>query len=206
MFAKVLFGKKIYLTDIVIVTRAEDSANIASQLSGQDVNERTKSMILGSLNPNGIHKFIVKEYNSPECFSFVNINKKPLFYSDSAFFSWKLVNETKKIDSFICQKAVGKYGKDSVEAWFTEQIPLNAGPSIINGLPGLILEYYNPSTKTYYQAVTITNLIPEKNKFKEFSNSQIIDKSEYEKLLIEDHKNAEKLRTMIENGKVDNSQ
>lgn len=75
---------------------------------------------------------------------------------------WKLVNETKNIGKYTCYKATREIevqrvtsfstnGKEdhkdesdmetmTITAWYTPEIPINAGPSMYWGLPGLILE------------------------------------------------------------------
>ncbi len=64
-------------------------------------------------------------------------------------YHWEITNETKTIQGYTVRKAVGEsieipkddpayYGK--VYAWFTDEIPIPAGPERYVGLPGLILE------------------------------------------------------------------
>ena len=61
---------------------------------------------------------------------------------------WKLENESKYIDSYLCYKAtseqvvVNSQGtfKHPIVAWYCPSIPFNFGPKGYNGLPGLILE------------------------------------------------------------------
>jgi GLPGLI family protein len=50
------------------------------------------------------------------------------------------MNETKKIDSFICQKAVGNFRGRTWYAWYVKEIPVSTGPWKLHGLPGLIIE------------------------------------------------------------------
>ncbi|NHN26346.1 GLPGLI family protein [Flavobacterium jejuense] len=54
--------------------------------------------------------------------------------------NWELVDETKIISSFTCQKAIGKFRGRTYTVWFTNDIPISVGPWKLNGLPGLILE------------------------------------------------------------------
>ncbi|MCB0461674.1 MAG: GLPGLI family protein [Flavobacteriaceae bacterium] len=61
-------------------------------------------------------------------------------------FNWILKEETKKILGFDAIKAEGNYfdliinKKLKVEAWFIPSIPLQSGPDVFMGLPGLIAE------------------------------------------------------------------
>ncbi|MDR3285905.1 MAG: GLPGLI family protein [Prevotellaceae bacterium] len=53
---------------------------------------------------------------------------------------WKIINETKEIVGYNCQKATCTFrGRDYV-AWFTREIPVNEGPWKFSGLPGLIIK------------------------------------------------------------------
>lgn len=55
--------------------------------------------------------------------------------------SWKMTKDIKTIQGYVCQKAVFVQDSlNSIEAWFTPQIPIGAGPETYGGLPGLILE------------------------------------------------------------------
>lgn len=66
------------------------------------------------------------------------------FIITSKFIKWNLTQETKKIAGYLCYKAISKVKRNNtfveVIAWYTPQIPVNFGPMIYNGLPGLILD------------------------------------------------------------------
>lgn len=65
-------------------------------------------------------------------------------------FNWEIKDATKRILGFQARKAEGKYFdpvKDkeiNLEAWFVPAIPLQSGPDIYMGLPGLIMELHLP--------------------------------------------------------------
>lgn len=72
-------------------------------------------------------------------------------YGDSYLISypkskWTITNETKKINSYLCRKAITKkinsktQKEEIIIAWFTVKIPINYGPTQFSGLPGLIIE------------------------------------------------------------------
>ncbi|WP_312083775.1 GLPGLI family protein [Epilithonimonas hominis] len=54
--------------------------------------------------------------------------------------NWKLVSETKVINSITCKKAEVNYkGRDWI-AWYSTDIPFPYGPYKFSGLPGLIVK------------------------------------------------------------------
>lgn len=61
---------------------------------------------------------------------------------------WKIENDTMTVASHLCYKATCRFRGREYVAWFTPEIPSNAGPWKFNGLPGLILKVED-STKEY---------------------------------------------------------
>lgn len=68
---------------------------------------------------------------------------------------WTITNESKKIDAYLCFKAIYKYsfinrkGKNKIAeviAWFAPSLPYAFGPKNFYGLPGLILELTENNT------------------------------------------------------------
>lgn len=53
---------------------------------------------------------------------------------------WKLINETKVIDSIEVSKAVCDFRGRKYTAWYALSYPISAGPWKLHGLPGLIFE------------------------------------------------------------------
>ncbi len=56
--------------------------------------------------------------------------------------NWKIMNQLKDINGYICMKAVTEdtIKKQKIEAWFAQDIPVQLGPERYFGLPGAILE------------------------------------------------------------------
>ncbi len=60
-----------------------------------------------------------------------------------AHYKWKITGRQKKLLDLPCMEAVAPNANgDSIVAWYTPAIPVNAGPEGINGLPGMILELF----------------------------------------------------------------
>jgi GLPGLI family protein len=52
---------------------------------------------------------------------------------------WIFLKGEKKFNNFICKKAKTTFRGRTYNVWYTEKIPVTAGPWKLNGLPGLIL-------------------------------------------------------------------
>lgn len=70
-------------------------------------------------------------------------------------FKWQLHNELKKILGYQCKKATVKYRGREFIAWYTTEVPVNNGPYIFEGLPGLILELEDSQNKYHFTAIGI---------------------------------------------------
>lgn len=58
---------------------------------------------------------------------------------------WKIEKEVAQKYGYNCQKATLSYKGRNWEAWFTQDIPLQEGPYVFKGLPGLIVEMEDKS-------------------------------------------------------------
>jgi hypothetical protein len=84
-----------------------------------------------------------------------NVSSKYYFYFRDTYkvkelvkLNWELKPETKKIDTYLCRKAVLQYKGRTWEAWYTQDVPIQAGPYLFRNLPGLIIEMED-STGSY---------------------------------------------------------
>ena len=96
-------------------------------------------------------KTLIKEQGSDQ------IKKDPNY-------NWKFINETKKIDKFLCHKAEciikfknrnGENTSKKITAWYAPSINFNYGPNGYMGLPGLILELEYNKTKLVAKEVKL---------------------------------------------------
>ena len=91
--------------------------------------------------------------------------------------NWIILNETKQIAGYKCQKATCRFrGRDYV-AWFTREIPVSAGPWKFNGLPGLIVKIHD--TKEHYDF--------ELYSVKKIKKAIVFDKKDYQEVELKDH-------------------
>ncbi len=72
-------------------------------------------------------------------------------------YEWKITGEVRDIAGFECKKAVTKICDSVVVvAFYTDQIPVQAGPENFNGLPGMILGIAVPRLGTTIFATSIS--------------------------------------------------
>jgi GLPGLI family protein len=69
---------------------------------------------------------------------------------------WNLDKGEKTLLGYKCNKATVNYRGRNYTAWYTTDIPINNGPYIFGGLPGLILEVEDIDNKYSFEAVGIT--------------------------------------------------
>lgn len=77
-------------------------------------------------------------------------------------FKWKVENELREIAGYMCIKAVttDTIKNQTIVAWFTNQLPVSAGPEGYHGLPGMILMLdINDGTATI-EATSVTMEVP----------------------------------------------
>ena len=68
------------------------------------------------------------------------MGRKFLIDGEIKAYEWKLTGEQEEILGYACQKATFQKEEDTIEAWFTMQIPVSNGPDNYGQLPGLILK------------------------------------------------------------------
>lgn len=135
-----------------------------------------KQYEVDSVRSNGFNGFAVgdnsfmvikKPQNSASKYYFVFRDSYKLTESD--ILNWKIEKETTKKNNYTCQKATLNYKGRIWEAWFTQEIPIQEGPYIFKGLPGLIV-YMKDTTNSYefsfsglkknYHQVEFENMLP----------------------------------------------
>lgn len=82
-----------------------------------------------------------------------------IFFTEgkSGDITWELTNETKKINGLDCFKAVAKDKNLMLTAWYTKSIPVSNGPSIYQGLPGLVVSVEDFFRTTEIKSIEYSN-------------------------------------------------
>ena len=105
--------------------------------------------------PNG------RRYDDEKIYSFYN--EKRMFTSTKATLGkfiversfpqidWKVLSEKKQLNGYSCQKATGSFHGRNYVAWFTAELPFNAGPWKLNGLPGLIVHVTDETERIQFE-------------------------------------------------------
>jgi GLPGLI family protein len=108
-------------------------------------------------------KYAIWKNNSTYMYQ-VNGGMKTIQYAENLpKFNWQIDSKSaEEILGYKVQKAETTYEGKKYYAWFSTEIPLNNGPFVFNGLPGLILKVQNESN-TY--SITIKSLQNENKPF-----------------------------------------
>ena len=168
-------AKEIYILDVkdgrsLFRTLKEKSADSTAQ------NSKRIGFITTSFKD---FRSVSKDLNTKEIKKFI-INFQKLFtikIDDELV--WEIAKETKENGGIKTQKATTNYGGRKWIAWFTNEIPLQEGPYVFHGLPGLITEIGDDQNDYFFNLVQIQN---SDGKLYEKENALAISWKQYEKL------------------------
>jgi len=78
------------------------------------------------------------------------IENKVYEYREKNNIQWEIQKDVKKINGYVCQKAITtKYGRKWI-AYFTKDIPFPFGPHKFNNLPGLSVELFDDKNDYHF--------------------------------------------------------
>ncbi len=111
-----------------------------------------------------------------------------LSYKESAIKDWKLIDETKIINTINCKKAEVSYKGRNWTAWYSAEIPLPYGPYKFSGLPGLIIKITDNKGDYDFELVRSVSNSKLKDRLvniyeNRYTNSTVRTKTELEKTL-----------------------
>jgi len=108
-------------------------------------------------------------------------------------FAWKITGEIKTILDYTVMKATIEDTAGVIEAWFTTQIPVPAGPDKYGNLPGLILELSLEGGKRIFTATNINLNNVEEKLIVAPNKGKNVSREEFEKIRAEKMKEMEEM-------------
>lgn len=99
-------------------------------------------------------------------------------------FAWKLTGEAASFLGHPVYQAVAQQDSTTLEAWFTPDIPVPAGPAQYGGLPGLILTLAVDSNRVVYTATAVDLTTPVGTIAAPKDGSEVT-RAEYDKIVAE---------------------
>lgn len=128
-------GSSYYSHD-KFVADSTGRANLEKQLkagSGSISMNRTEK-------PGMVSYRVTKQYPDFKTYLFRSISMDKYKIREDQKPEWKILPEKQKIGTYNTQKATTSFGGRDWTAWFTTDIPIQDGPYIFYGLPGLIVK------------------------------------------------------------------
>ena len=102
--------------------------------------------------------YVKKDMSKDEILkSIETIFREIFFIKIDEKFDWEILPEKNKIVNFNVQKAKINYGGRSWTAWFTTEIPIQDGPYVFKGLPGLIVKISDDKGNYNFNLTEIKN-------------------------------------------------
>lgn len=97
--------------------------------------------------------------------------------------TWKMTGEMKIIMNYPCLKATYKDSTETLEAWFTTEIPVSIGPEKYGQLPGMILELTSKKNKKTLIATEIEFKEIDSSELSEPTEGKVVTREEYNELV-----------------------
>lgn len=89
--------------------------------------------------------------------SIQNIFREKFLIKIDEDLKWIIIPEINRIGNFDVQKATVNYGGRKWIAWFTKDIPIQEGPYVFGGLPGLIVKIEDDQKNFIFDLIEILN-------------------------------------------------
>ncbi len=133
---------------------------------------------------------IIIDYETKKFRVYDRISKNPHYYEDTLTVpEWRLMPDTIIILNEVCQKATAIYRGRNIIAWFAKNIPLQQGPWLYNGLPGLILKVEDTRNQFSFVCRELIAKPETEPVFMEYENAEKVSKEialKRKRLYIED--------------------
>ena len=113
------------------------------------------------------------------------MTRKFLITGTQPAYEWKLTGEQSEFLGYAVQKATAVQDSSVIEAWFTPEIPVPAGPGPYGGLPGMILSVSVNEGQTLYSATEVKLDPVDAGAIKAPVDGDEVSREEYEKIVAE---------------------
>lgn len=132
--------------------------------------------------PSSKFKFLIIQTNDNSEF-YESVGTTLLSYNTPVIRDWKLIDETKVINSINCKKAEVHYKGRDWTAWYSTEIPFPYGPYKFNGLPGLIVKITDKTGDYDFELVKSVSSAKLKGKIitinkRHYQNAKLVTKKE----------------------------
>lgn len=115
-------------------------------------------VISGKYFPKNDLQIVVGSPDKGEYIYYKQVLNSGLKYVDALpVIEWQLTDSTKTICEYECKQAVGSVYGRTWTVWYSIELPLNYGPYILNGLPGLIMAARDSEGLFDFKAVGVEN-------------------------------------------------
>jgi len=128
-----------------------------SSYNGKVLTEQSPTLVWADAKENFILNNTIREQKSDYPFEITKVEKPSNTIVSYAFLkpgeiisssdtesvgkqSFELTNETKKILGYSCKKAVTKINSNTIEVWYTNELKITGGPSVLGQNLGFVLE------------------------------------------------------------------
>jgi GLPGLI family protein len=123
---------------------------------------------------------VFKNYAENVYLQDISLLGKSFLIKDSIpVYDWAIQPEEIKVGELICKKAVATVNGEEITVWYTEEIPISAGPGKLGGLPGLILKAKTANKD--YEAVELLDT-KESATLNQPQGKDVVTFKEYEKI------------------------
>jgi GLPGLI family protein len=167
-------GTLIENQDPILVFAEDTYTTISSESieSGKATYPYEKTLIKREQKNTISQSAYLNERKTIYCYDSLSINKQ----------SFELLPETKKILGYTCKKAKTIINSNTIELWYTTDLKIKGGPSVLGQNLGLVLET-NRNGNFIVSATKIEKLKPTFTKPTLISSDQVVDNLTYKDLL-----------------------
>lgn len=178
--------KSVHQISHPVIFNKNEGISTTQELMDSDAGHSIKSTQMATYT-DVIYYFDFKNRTSTQQLKNFGETLRVVLYTDSL--EWKLHNEFKEIQGYICQKATVAYTfnhlvKNDISVWFAKDLPFSIGPIGIAGLPGAILEFEKSGMIFYADKIELSKKDLQINPL---TAGKAMTSEEYQKMSIEEN-------------------